>query len=404
MIGSSGRRQAEGLKAGDLHNRREKAMAEQESEKKKVQTTKHRRPLRWWAGVVMLAAAVLLALLWFSELLTRRSAEQQLAAIEAARAIPDEQNAALIYTELAATTDLASNQPRFLASEARTEPWLSADHPEAAQLVKNHQVTIRALQETRTKEQCRFSISNDPTAQSHRSQLVRKMNFWGLLLILGANNDVGEGIQMAKHLYQQPTMNCWKAALGKESLALANLSRLIVAGTLKETDLARIEDLLPATADKWAENWPTIRTVEELYEQDRPEEFSFLHRLLSRFARAKRVDQERLRQEEYEAFHDAYLRQLARRRGVYILIALRRYKDAHGSWPETLEDASELAPAETFIDPQNDSGFIYEADGRDITLYSRGRNNIDEGGQIKGAISQLATRWPRLAQSQRPEQ
>jgi hypothetical protein len=193
MIGSSGRRQAEGLKAGDLHNRREKAMAEQESEKKKVQTTKHRRPLRWWAGVVMLAAAVLLALLWFSELLTRRSAEQQLAAIEAARAIPDEQNAALIYTELAATTDLASNQPRFLASEARTEPWLSADHPEAAQLVKNHQVTIRALQETRTKEQCRFSISNDPTAQSHRSQLVRKMNFWGLLLILGANNDVGEG-------------------------------------------------------------------------------------------------------------------------------------------------------------------------------------------------------------------
>jgi len=83
----------------------------------------------------------------------------------------------------------------------------------------------------------------------------------------------------------------------------------------------------------------------------------------------------------YHSIHDIYLRLDADKRCGQIIIALRRYKNKNGSWPGSLEEVKSFAPSETFIDPINNSSFVYKLTEKDFTLYSKGKNNIDEDGQ-----------------------
>lgn len=83
----------------------------------------------------------------------------------------------------------------------------------------------------------------------------------------------------------------------------------------------------------------------------------------------------------YYRVHDLYLRLMAERNGCQLLIALRRYKNENGHWPESLDQIRSLAPAETFVDPINGSSFVYKLTEENFTLYSKGENNIDDGGR-----------------------
>ena len=85
----------------------------------------------------------------------------------------------------------------------------------------------------------------------------------------------------------------------------------------------------------------------------------------------------------YYDIHDLYLRVTADKRGSRLLIALRRYKNKNGVWPESLDDIKSLASAKVFIDPQNGGAFIYKLTDENFTLYSKGKNNIDEDGRYK---------------------
>jgi len=82
----------------------------------------------------------------------------------------------------------------------------------------------------------------------------------------------------------------------------------------------------------------------------------------------------------YCKIHDLYLRIMGDRKSVPILIALRRYKNEKGRWPEGLDDVRPLAPAEIFVDPINNGCFVYRLTDDGFTLYSKGKNNIDEKG------------------------
>jgi hypothetical protein len=83
----------------------------------------------------------------------------------------------------------------------------------------------------------------------------------------------------------------------------------------------------------------------------------------------------------YYHLHDTYLRSTAYKRGCQIIIALRRYKNKHGRWPENLDDVKERIPAESFVDPINGGSFVYRLTADNFTFYSKGKNNIDENGQ-----------------------
>jgi len=104
----------------------------------------------------------------------------------------------------------------------------------------------------------------------------------------------------------------------------------------------------------------------------------------------------------YHRIHDIYLRTAAEQRGTLLTIALRRYMNENGQWPETLEDIKSLAPEEILIDPINGGSFVYKLTEENFTLYSKGKNNIDNGGERdpeSGDDDWLI--WPRISSSRK---
>ncbi len=99
------------------------------------------------------------------------------------------------------------------------------------------------------------------------------------------------------------------------------------------------------------------------------------------------------------SMHSLFMRLKSDTAATRIIIALRRYKNKHGSWPENLDDVKSLAPAEIFVDPVNGGSFVYRLTDEGFLLYSKGQNSIDDGGehdewfgQVSGADDRLI--WP----------
>ena len=76
--------------------------------------------------------------------------------------------------------------------------------------------------------------------------------------------------------------------------------------------------------------------------------------------------------------HQIYLRTIAYRRTMHLLLALREYKDANARWPDSLDQIRNKVPAEAMIDPITGGSFIYKVKGDKFLLYSVGENKIDE--------------------------
>jgi len=83
----------------------------------------------------------------------------------------------------------------------------------------------------------------------------------------------------------------------------------------------------------------------------------------------------------YYKIHDLYLRSCSEKEGALLLIALKRYKDKNGFWPENLGEIEGLTKEENFIDPANGQSFVYKLTNNNFILYSKGKNGIDNGGQ-----------------------
>ncbi|MGB8225409.1 MAG: hypothetical protein WCE45_00885, partial [Sedimentisphaerales bacterium] len=83
----------------------------------------------------------------------------------------------------------------------------------------------------------------------------------------------------------------------------------------------------------------------------------------------------------YYKTHDRYLQGNSFKKGALLLIAIRRYKDKNGFWPENLDEIEGLTKEEIFIDPVNGQSFIYKLTDDSFILYSKGENGIDNGGQ-----------------------
>ena len=106
----------------------------------------------------------------------------------------------------------------------------------------------------------------------------------------------------------------------------------------------------------------------------------------------------------YYRIHDLYLRNIAEQRGARVIIALRRYKNKTGQWPQMLDDIKPIAPAEILVDPINGGSFVYKLTEENFTLYSKGKNNIDEDGnrdQESGADDWLI--WPTSSRKSKKE-
>jgi hypothetical protein len=88
-----------------------------------------------------------------------------------------------------------------------------------------------------------------------------------------------------------------------------------------------------------------------------------------------------------------------------LIVTLRRYKNKHGRWPESLDSIKDRVPEEILVDPINGGSFVYKLTEENFTLYSKGKNNIDEAGERdrqSGADDWL--NWPTSSRKTKNEE
>ena len=76
----------------------------------------------------------------------------------------------------------------------------------------------------------------------------------------------------------------------------------------------------------------------------------------------------------YGGFHDIYLKRLAQRRGLRLIIAIKHYNIENGSWPASLDAIKSDVPAEACIDPVSEKEFEYENHGGTFSLFGETAN------------------------------
>lgn len=360
-------------------------MSEDKKRKRKTDKAKRRFGRFWFAVVVVAAVTIVGDFAWKAGLWISRSADEQLAAIEADRAIPESENAGVAYSKLAGEYLPLPEYPPVVDKQAliltHEEPWLSDDYPKLAAWLDERQDLISKLLDISKIEKCRLPIPSDRRQMSHFSNPVRHMRGWASLLVRSANNDAAEGridaaiekyacvLQMGTHLRQQPVLSYYNNGVAKESLALDALKEFITQTELTEKQLAAIEAALLPARNKWKQHSRIMVKVQRLFERKgRP-------RLLD-----WRRYWEYLKATSKSDVHLLYvtdsfnLRTLTNRRSVHILIALLRFKNKTGHWPQSLDRLKPPLSKETLTDPVNNKLFVYEQTGEDFMLGDRGAN------------------------------
>lgn len=407
--------------------------------------------------------------------------DAELAALEAARAVPDEENAALRYEAALSTVDV-NDRPEsvsdvtFLLRQLSQEPWRTEDHPEVSAWLDSYATLIGELLEIGQKQECRWPLAADFGEDSPVP--YQQLAFAAQLFLLAGNRDLGEDrikegleksfwlLRHANHLFQQTHNTDFRIGFRREELALQMIRYILVRGKASAVDLQAIARRLPETGSTWNQDIArllrfdevrfaqVIAPVYEINEQgkirfsacafpflpkDKPpqkpgalsgklwklychmnmpldpdgvwamarQESARVARLLESdpllpvpendlfegrsavdFATNVLANMTRFMARSltfgistYANFGRSYAENLTHRRGTWLVLGLRRYRDEHGSWPESVDQISEYVPADAFLDSTGGGSFVYARMGDDFMLYSIGMNRIDDGGR-----------------------
>ena len=354
----------------------------------RINTKRSKKRLRLIAIIVITVCLGLL--FWFIK--QYKTVDEQLAAIEAARAIPDAENASAIYNELLAdpnATSLLDIRPDFLDDQTwnltMTKPWRSKDYPRLAELINEHQYVIEKLLEAGRFDECHLPITVDLMQQSQPMlDWLPDMRQWAFLLSFAANNNIAEGqidaaiakwrciLKMGNHLRQQPMLVDHLVAQAVDRIALVPMARFIVEDDAIETYLQKIEAIPLPVTDDWREILEETRFLEDIPIQKMKEHFSLFDHVQYNLIRWK--TRGIMNGPDLNKINELYLRHITTARGVYILIALRRYKNKTGRWPESLDAIKSAAPVEAFIDPVTGNPLKYENHGERFSLFGETAN------------------------------
>ncbi|MBN2272254.1 MAG: hypothetical protein JXN61_16710 [Sedimentisphaerales bacterium] len=242
-----------------------------------------RRRLIVFCGAVLAMAFVVVWSYWpDSEFWRPYTFDDELDAIEAKRAVPDEDNAALLYEALFEHVAPDFNEPDILRPEDNrfiAGPWTSDEEPEVSKWLNENDVVIAGLMRACQKDFCRFPVESrifasiEPAGESQRY----KYNFCFKVLLADANRDIGEGgidsgvekyicaLQMGEHCLQQPEILDFYRGFERKKTALGAIRRFVVEneGATKQ----HLDMLAKAieTENRWASDWPVVLAVEKLH-------------------------------------------------------------------------------------------------------------------------------------------
>lgn len=406
--------------------------------------------------------------------------DDELAAIEAKRAVPDEENAALRYESVFATINLKDRPDFVFGKSGRIHPelsrcpWKGSDYPQASQWLDTHSEVIDELLSIGKMEKCRWPIQAD--IYDDYTVPYDKLRHSAELLIAADMRDLGQSrfhkalekcfclLRMAEHMYQQTQCLDFLCGMACESTALEAIRNALFQSNVSQQDAELIADHLPSPADTRLQVWSRILESEKLrymnlmariYEVNDKGNVRFVagyaswnedgqthetrgrkyrgfriyhlmnmpldpkavrgmaDRYFTRFDYLLKPDSTWQADEDQELsfwspgslikllcnFHrwtietglfdgEHYIRPrylhtilVARRRGTWLVLGLRKYRNSHGQWPEELDPISEYVPSEAFTDPTNGDNFVYAREGDNFKLYSKGFNGLDEAGR-----------------------
>ncbi len=348
--------------------------------------------------IALVVAAVLGFIVLKALFLDPRSIDEQLAAIDAELAIPDEENAAVYYRRFfadpnnaAILDDLSHHTP-----SAYRKPWRDDEYPELAAKLKKHRAFIQNLLDISEMPKACFPVY--PETNSDWWEITKDMRRVLFVLSWAAANDLAERraaaafekyqcqMNFARQLEQQPGYRGYYRNVGIaiEAVAMGNIRRAVMRQETTPEQLRSLENILEIPIDRIEGHAEIAARVERLIEEKEWSQLPFIEKLkewwLGPKARREREQRQRLMQ----------LRLEATRRATPVLIALRFYKEKTGAWPETLEEIEPKLPPQMLIDPQNNGSFLYKRDGDSFLFYSKGPNGIDEHGSYK----RPADDWP----------
>lgn len=371
-------------------------MAEMMPEKAEA-TKRTSQRLRFY---IIVGILIVIAVLTY-QYLDYRSIDERLATIEASQAILDSENVAILYDKLLQNPDASIKDQSDLHGPdvmvTRSQPWVEKDYPKIAAWIEDHQWLITELMKISQFEKCRFPLIVEPRRNVQVKRL-RTMRKWAFLLCQAANNDIGEGriddaiakwqclIQIGKHLRQQSQLIEYLEGMGTESVGIRRTINFLAEYNASESHLRKIESFQVQTHDDWPAVLDRIRPVEEIGEQKFKRQLSLFDRFKYEFG----LGQFKGWKDPYEISRGIYLRSLVNERGIYIMVALRRYKNKNGHWPQTLDRIKPWASEEILTDPHNNGTFVYKLTDDGFILYSKGKNSIDEDGRKKDG----ADDWP----------
>jgi hypothetical protein len=339
-------------------------MSEERLQNKKTEKTKRHTWHLLAILFIIFVIAIVCCFIWQNHLWNAESIDEQLAAIEASLAIPESEDAGVAYHKLAEDyLPLPVNAPFVdLQNQSMTakKPWASKDFPNTAAWLNEWHDLISRLLDISKMEKCRLPILSD-RQQGYFTNPVRQMNGWTILLVRSANLDAGESridnaiekytcvLKMGSHLRQQPVLFYYNHGIA-------------------------IESLLPAR-NNWKQDSKTMLKVQRLFEQKQLErtwrpritDWRSYWRYWEEMSKSNNALHDHL-----ERIHRYHLDTLAKRRRMYILIALRHYKNQTGYWPESLDRIKPPLAKEILTDPVNNNLLIYELTGEDFNLSSRG--------------------------------
>lgn len=386
-------------------------------------------------------AALLLLALALALNASLPTAREKLTAIDVARAVADEDNAALIYAELLRGEEVppseletqlaplmeALSDPALL-QETRTiskklveleppeelldpndkdftlsRPWTSAEHPELRQWLDEHQSRIDRLLQAARKPACHFPLRPDPNDMGLFDVPLSAFRQNALLLRRAANNDMGEGnvtaglmkyqalISMGHHCQMQPSPTVFLSGIACEVCGLHHLAEFIVADPATDQELDALVAEGGDLENRWESLCRDISHVRNVYSRTLEDRRPFRFRAYQWYWRIRYQDEDWTGQDRAS---ELYHRVLCERRGHHILIELRRFKNRTGHWPDRLKQiASSLAPL-ALIDPQNGGAYVYQRTEDGFRLYSSGPNGQDENGQRQARGPDDWPIWP----------
>jgi len=206
--------------------------------------------------------------------------DNELASIEAKRAVPDQDNAAIRYKSLFATIDMNDcpdslfRKDRHIRDELSQHPWKSLDYPEVSQWLDSHVETLNELLSISNIEKCRWAIQIEICDEY--TVPYKPIRHCAQLITVAGNRDLGDGrfqkaleksfclLRMAEHLYQQTLDLDFHIGFRYEMSALKIIRNVIISSEVSQEDIDRIAAHLPTVANNWRRDVSTLLEFSEV--------------------------------------------------------------------------------------------------------------------------------------------